>query len=201
MIACMCTGKNEEEVVSCDESGKVCGACEERVAQIKAEVESGQFTEKFEIRVKIEIPKGSNVKYEYNKELEVMEVDRIMKVNIPYNYGYMPGTLWDDGDPLDVIVIGQYSLHPGVELMATPKALIKMYDQGESDWKLVCGVNGEDYDYYHDIIDGFLRTYKKGVELKGVITDVSEIRKHIFRAIGEYGKKKHQEALESRDSE
>jgi len=142
----------------------------------------------YQVRVKIEIPKGSNVKYEYNKDRDVMEVDRIMKVNIPFNYGYLNKTLWDDGDPLDVIVIGQYSLHPGVELMVTPKALIKMYDQGESDWKLVCGTQDEDYDYYHDIVDGFLRTYKKGTELRGVITDVEEIKKYIRKARAEYKK-------------
>lgn len=191
LIACICTGKNEEEVLDCDESGKICGTCSEKIEDIR---------ENFTIRVKIEIPKGSNVKYEYNKKLEVVEVDRILKVNYPFNYGFMPGTLWEDGDPLDVIVIGNYSLHPGVELMATPKAMIKMYDRGESDWKLVCAINGEDYEWYHEVIDGFLRTYKKDVELKGVITDVKEIRKEILRAIGAHGREVHKKKIESRSS-
>lgn len=115
------------------------------------------------IRVKIEIPKGSNVKYEMNKSTGALEVDRILDVEYPFNYGFMPDTLWDDGDALDVILIGDFTLHPGVELMAKPVAVVKMYDNGISDFKLVCTFDGSNFrDYKNQILD-FLKTYKKGV--------------------------------------
>lgn len=127
------------------------------------------------IRVKIEIPKDSEVKYEMNKATGVIEVNRVLKVKYPFNYGFVPETLWADGDPLDVILIGTYSLHPGVELMATPKALVKMFDNGESDYKLVCALGDEEFSDYKEVILGFLKTYKKGVQIKGCTTSKVEM--------------------------
>lgn len=134
------------------------------------------------VRVKIEIPNGSNVKYEINKDTGVIEVDRIMKMPLPYNYGFVPDTLWDDGDPLDVILIGNFSLHPGVELEATPIAVVLMHDNGESDYKLVCAVGDEDFNDYREVICSFLETYKQGVEIKGTTQLKREIKKVVERS-------------------
>ena len=63
----------------------------------------------------IEISKGSNMKYEYDKDAECLRLDRILHNSnvFPYNYGYIPGTLSDDGDPLDIIILCDYPIQPG----------------------------------------------------------------------------------------
>ncbi len=67
-----------------------------------------------QVNVLIEIPQGSNVKYELDKEENVIKVDRILYTAMfyPFNYGFIPGTLEEDGDPLDVLVISNYPLMP-----------------------------------------------------------------------------------------
>lgn len=138
------------------------------------------------VRVKIEIPKGSRVKYEINKDTGIVEVNRILNFEFPYNYGFLPATFWDDGDPLDAIVLGHFSLHPGVEADLVPIAVVKMYDNGESDYKLVCAMQKVDFKDYHDLVVGFLQAYKTGVEIRGVTTDKDEINGIIATAAAAY---------------
>lgn len=134
------------------------------------------------VRVKIEIPKGSRVKYEINKETGVVEVDRILHFELPYNYGFLPNTLWDDGDPLDAIVLGHFSLHPGVEADVVPIAVVHMYDNGQSDWKLICAMQPVKFEDYHDVVINFLKAYKSGVEIDGYTTEPGSISAVIERA-------------------
>ena len=143
------------------------------------------------VRVKIEIPKDSNVKYEYDKQNNVLVVDRILKKTYPFNYGFVPYTKWDDGDPLDVIVLGNFSLHPCVELAATPIALIYMNDNGESDDKLVVTVSDSDKLSYFSWrkIKKFLLTYKKGVIINGYTKDAKKIQEAVEKSIMQYCKK------------
>lgn len=141
------------------------------------------------VRVKIEIPKGSRVKYEINKETGAIEVDRILHFDLPYNYGFLPKTLWDDGDPLDAIVLGHFSLHPGVELDVIPVAVVHMIDGGESDWKLVCAMHPVNFENYHEMVVGFLRAYKPGVEIDGYTTEPEAIKATIEKACRAYGTK------------
>ena len=63
----------------------------------------------------IEIPYNTSVKYEYDKQLNKMRCDRILNTSMLYpgNYGYIPNTLSPDGDPLDIIILCDYSIHPG----------------------------------------------------------------------------------------
>lgn len=140
------------------------------------------------IKIIIEIPKDSNVKYEMRNG--AIEVDRVLKVKYPFNYGFIPGTLWDDGDALDAIVIGNFSLYPGVQLYAKPIALINMRDCGVSDDKLVCSLNGEKISDYWEVIKGFLRTYKNNVEVRGYTEDMNKIRGNIDYAIQCWRQKK-----------
>ena len=92
-----------------------------------------------EVTVVIEIPQGSRIKYELD-ETGVIKVDRILKhpVGYPANYGFIPSTLFDDGDPLDVILISNHSLSPGVVVNARPIGVMKMIDCGEQDDKIIC---------------------------------------------------------------
>lgn len=122
------------------------------------------------IRVKIEIPKGSNVKYEFNKEKGVMEVDRVTKMRYPHNYGYVLDTMWDDGDPLDVFIIDcQEPLVPGCELEVYPMALVDMEDQMENDAKLIASIE-KNHKPLSKVVVGvmdFLQRYKSGTTVFG----------------------------------
>lgn len=93
-----------------------------------------------EINVVIEIPKDSEpVKYEVDKESEVLFVDRILStpMRYPCNYGYVPHTLCGDGDPADVLVLLPLPLMPGSVIKCRPVGVLKMSDEAGSDEKLV----------------------------------------------------------------
>jgi len=91
------------------------------------------------INVLIEIPMGSNIKYEYDEEEEIVKVDRVLYTSMvyPFNYGFVPGTLEEDGDPIDVLVLGNYSLIPGTVIEARPVGLIHMQDEEGTDKKII----------------------------------------------------------------
>lgn len=139
------------------------------------------------IRVKIEIPKGSRVKYEINPETGAVEVDRILHFEFPYNYGYIPETWWLDGDALDAIVLGHFSLHPGVEADVIPIAVVKMHDNGESDYKVVCAFHPVKFEDYREMVVGFLKAYKPGVEIMGCTDDPAAVKAIIQEARSMYG--------------
>lgn len=86
----------------------------------------------------IEIPKGSNNKYEIDKKTGLIALDRANYSSAPYpfDYGLAPQTLWEDGDPLDVIVMTTFPLLPGILVRVRPVAVMDMTDCGESDFKI-----------------------------------------------------------------
>lgn len=92
-----------------------------------------------EINAIIEIPKGSNNKYEIDKATGLIKLDRAnyTAAAFPYDYGFAPQTLWEDGDPLDLIVLTTYPLFPGILVAVRPVAVIEMIDNGESDYKII----------------------------------------------------------------
>ena len=91
------------------------------------------------INVIIEIEKGSKNKYELDKNTGLIKLDRVMYTaqSYPFDYGFIPNTLWHDGDPLDVVLLTSYSIHPGVLVEARPVAYINMIDNNESDVKVL----------------------------------------------------------------
>lgn len=92
------------------------------------------------INVVIEIPTGSTpVKYEVDKETGALFVDRFMATAMfyPANYGYIPQTLSEDGDPVDVLVVTPYPLLAGSVIRARPLGLLKMTDEAGKDSKLI----------------------------------------------------------------
>ncbi len=91
------------------------------------------------INVIIEIPKGSKNKYELDKETGLIMLDRAMHTSqdYPFDYGFMPQSHWEDGDPLDVVVLTTYPLVPGVLVKVRPVAVINMIDDGDSDAKII----------------------------------------------------------------
>lgn len=93
-----------------------------------------------DFNVIIEIPKNSDpVKYEVDKESGAIFVDRFMStaMHYPCNYGYIPHTIAGDGDPVDVLVVTQYALPPGVVVRCRPVGMLAMTDEAGEDAKLL----------------------------------------------------------------
>src|SRR5437870_9780632 len=104
--------------------------------------------------VYIEIPKGSKVKYELDKATGLLWVDRILysAVHYPANYGFVPQTYCPDGDPLDVLVLGQEAVAPGALLNARAIGVMQMRDdQGEDDKLIAVHIDDPEYTPYRDI--------------------------------------------------
>jgi inorganic pyrophosphatase len=92
------------------------------------------------ISVLIEIPAGSKNKYEFDKDLNAFALDRVLysSVQYPYDYGFVPNTLADDGDPLDGMVIMDQPTFPGCVIAARPIGMLEMIDGGDRDEKILC---------------------------------------------------------------
>ena len=147
------------------------------------EIESG---EEDKINVIIETPRGSRNKYEIDKKTGLIALDRALHTaqSFPTDYGFVPQTLWEDNDPLDVVVLSSFDLSPGILVKVRLVGMIDMIDSGESDVKII-GVPAEDPRWSHvkDIEDvnqhtlrevsHFFRTYKdlqdKVVEIRGIM--------------------------------
>lgn len=125
------------------------------------------------INVLIEIPAGSKNKYEFDKDMNAFALDRVLfaSVQYPYDYGFVPNTLADDGDPLDGMVIMDQPTFPGCVITARPIGMLEMIDGGDRDEKILC-VPEEDPRYKDvtslkdiaahrlDEISEFFKTYK-----------------------------------------
>lgn len=92
-----------------------------------------------EVVAMVEIPAGGQVKYEFDPTTGRMEVDRFlsMPVAYPVNYGILPCTTADDGDPLDVLVLTRIPVDSGALLRVRPIGVLRMLDDGEEDHKLI----------------------------------------------------------------
>ena len=104
----------------------------------------------------IEIPQGSKKKYELDKETGHIILDRILytATHYPANYGLIPRTLGDDGDPLDVMVVCSESLETMTLVRCYPIGVITMIDQGKNDEKIIAiPYNDPTYNSYKDITE------------------------------------------------
>lgn len=102
----------------------------------------------------IEIPKGSRKKYELDKETGFLLLDRILytSTHYPANYGFIPRTYGDDGDPLDVLLLCAEPLEPMTLVRAYPIGYISMIDNGRNDEKIIAiPFNDPNYNQYTDI--------------------------------------------------
>jgi inorganic pyrophosphatase len=101
----------------------------------------------------VEIPKGSKVKYELDKETGLLRVDRVLSsaVHYPANYGFVPRTYCDDGDPLDVLVLGQEPVVPRALVRARAVGVVHMRDEKGQDDKLIAvHIDDPEYAGYRD---------------------------------------------------
>lgn len=118
------------------------------------------------VNVIIEIPRGTmRNKYEFDKDLGAIVLDRVNNVEMayPFDYGYVPDTLCEDGDPLDALVIIDEPLFPGVVVPVRPIGIVRMVDDGEGDEKLICVAAKDSSKDYLQNVD------QLGEELKGRI--------------------------------
>jgi len=133
----------------------------------------------------IEIPLGSNIKYEMDKDSGLIRVDRILysAVFYPTNYGFIPKTLAEDGDPLDVLVLCQESVVPLTVIHARTVGLMTMIDSGLKDHKIIAvATTDPEFNEYRTIeqiphhrqrmLRRFFLDYK---ELEGKTVEVDDI--------------------------
>ena len=111
-----------------------------------------------DIHVVIEIPQGSSIKYEVDKASGAVFVDRFLftSMHYPLNYGFIPNTLSDDGDPTDVLVLAPQAVAPGVVMRARPVAVLLMEDESGVDAKIVAVPHGKlaaGYEHIRDVQD------------------------------------------------
>ena len=119
------------------------------------DVELGDHIERH-FRAVIEIPKGSKVKYELDKATGLLWLDRVLHsaVHYPANYGFLPRTYCEDGDPLDVLVLGQEPVVPLCVLRAKAIGVLGMRDEkGQDDKIIAVHVDDPEYADYQDIAD------------------------------------------------
>lgn len=150
-----------------------------------------------EINVIIEIPKGSHNKYEIDKDTGLIKLDRANygAAAYPFDYGFSPQTLWEDGDALDVMLLSTFPLHPGILVNARPVAIMEMTDNGESDHKIIAvPIDDRRWDDVQDLEDlnkHSLREYQNFFEtIKQLKAKPAVVTVHGFK-----GKKEALEAV------
>ncbi len=155
-----------------------------------------------QVRAVIEVPMGASNKYEYDEQLGIFRLDRVLysPMHYPGDYGFVPGTLADDGDPVDVLVMMNRATFPGAVLRARPLGYLEMADEKGSDQKILAvPVDDPRYDSTRHLdnvsrhrlreVEHFFRIYK---ELEGKHTQVDgwhgmdETYALIVRAIQSY---------------
>ncbi len=143
----------------------------------------------------IEIPQGSRVKYEIDKETGLIKIDRVLYSPFVYpaNYGFFPQTWWEDGDPLDVLVISYEPWYPGVLVDVRPIGLMKMEDSGEIDDKVIA-VPADDprFNEVEDIKDLPQHLLK---EIEHFFNRYKELQGKETKVLGFFGKEKAEEAI------
>ncbi len=104
----------------------------------------------------IEIPRGSKNKYEWDEEMEGVALSRVLYQSVAYpaEYGFIPGTIADDGDALDVVVLIDQPTFPGCLMRVRPIGILRLKQEGERDDKVLCvAVTDPLYADTHDIDD------------------------------------------------
>src|ERR1700682_2880182 len=112
----------------------------------------------------VEIPRNTSNKYEYDNDLGVFRLDRALysPMHYPGDYGFIPGTLSDDGDPLDVLVPVDEPSFPGVLIAVRPVGLLEMVDQEQQDQKILAvPKRNPRFDQVHTIDQVFPHTLRE----------------------------------------
>lgn len=150
----------------------------------------------------VEVPKGSRNKYEYSKRAGVIKLDRVLfsPLHYPGDYGFIPQSYFEDGDPLDILVMMNEPTFPGCVIEARPIGMFKMVDKGQPDYKILAvpatDPNFDDYKDLEDVprhfpteVGHFFMTYKQleghSVENDGWV-GAEEAKKTVVHALQLY---------------
>ncbi|MCE9643785.1 inorganic diphosphatase [Candidatus Parcubacteria bacterium] len=150
---------------------------------------------KDEMNVIIEIPRGSKNKYEIDKETGMIALDRVMHTaqDYPVDYGFVPQTLWDDGDALDVMVLTTYPLQSGILVRVRPVAIMGMVDGGEADDKVIAvPVDDPRWKEVGDLADINKHTLK---EIEHFFSTYKKIQNKVVEITGFKGKQEAEAAF------
>lgn len=135
----------------------------------------------------VEIPKGSRNKYEYNMELGVFQLDRVLysSMHYPEAYGFIPSTLYEDGDPVDVLIVIDQPLQTGIMLEVRPIGILKMQDEKGTDDKIIAVAK-------HDPTYATIREVKNLprhtlIEIEHFFTSYKELEGKHVRSFGWHG--------------
>ncbi|WP_433249469.1 inorganic diphosphatase [Streptosporangium sp. CA-135522] len=118
--------------------------------------------------IMVETPRGSRNKYEMDQDKQRIRLDRLLftATAYPYDYGFIPGTLAEDDEPLDVLVLGQAPTFPGCVISVRPVAVFWMHDQQGPDAKVLC-VPDDDPRFAH-------------------VQDIGDVASHVLNEIGHF---------------
>jgi len=131
------------------------------------------------IHAVVEIPRGSRNKYELHKETGAIKLDRVLysAVHYPGDYGLIPQTYYDDGDPLDVLVMTNSPTFPGCIVEVRPIGIFRMLDKGEMDDKILAVLNADPFFAdYHDYTDVPAHYLKEVTHFFSVYKDLEGVR-------------------------
>lgn len=133
------------------------------------------------INMVVEIPKGSNMKYELHKPTGAIKLDRVLHASVYYpgDYGFIPQTYYDDDDPLDVLVLTNNPTFPGCIVEARPVGIFHLVDHGQPDDKILAVLDRDPYfadfsdlsslpQFYLKEVTHFFSVYK---DLEGITTE------------------------------
>lgn len=152
--------------------------------------------EKDAMNVIVEINKGSKNKYEIDKKTGLIALDRVMHTSqdFPFDYGFVPRSLWHDGDPLDVVLLTTYPLVPGVLARSRPVAIMNMVDSGEGDDKIIAvPVDDPRFDKIQDLADINQHTLK---EIEHFYSTYKKLQNKVVEVTGFKGKAEAEAAFE-----
>ncbi len=121
------------------------------------------------VNVIVEIPRGSQNKYEFDHDTNMIKLDRhlIVSMGYPAEYGFIPDTLGGDGDPLDALVLTEFPTFPGVLIESKVLGMCVMTDEKGEDAKLIC-------------VPTYDPKWKAATDIADVPTDVLDRIRHFF---------------------
>lgn len=143
----------------------------------------------------VEINKGSKNKYEIDKETGIIALDRVYHTtqDTPFDYGFVPQTLWEDGDALDVVLLTTAPLFPGCMVTVRPVAIMTMIDAGDSDVKIIAVPEADPrFANVKDLPDINPHTIK---EMEHYFSTYKQVQKKIVEVKGFEGAEKAKEAF------
>ncbi|MHB1330497.1 MAG: inorganic diphosphatase [Minisyncoccota bacterium] len=148
------------------------------------------------MNVIVEINKGSKNKYEIDKKTGLIALDRVMHSaqDFPFDYGFVPQSLWLDGDPLDVVLLTTHPLVPGILVKSRPVAIMRMIDSGDGDDKVIAvPVDDPRFDKVTDLADINPHTIK---EIEHFYSTYKRLQNKVVEVKGFEGRSKAEEAFE-----